>query len=62
VNDDRSGPPMSLLFAVNMLVNTKAGDTFSFKEISGWLREAGFRNPRLLEVPAVSPLVLATKP
>ncbi len=62
VNDDRTGPPMGLLFAVNMLVNTKAGDTFSFKEISGWLREAGFRNPRLLEVPAVSPLVLATKP
>ena len=26
------------------------------------LREAGFTNPRLLEVPAVSPLVLATKP
>lgn len=62
VNDDRSGPPMSLMFAVNMLVNTRAGDTFSFKEMSGWLREAGFRNPRLLEVPAVSPLVLATKP
>lgn len=62
VNDDRTGPPMGLLFAVNMLVNTREGDTFSFKEISGWLREAGFRNPRLLEVPAVSPLILATKP
>jgi ubiquinone/menaquinone biosynthesis C-methylase UbiE len=62
VNDDRTGPPMSLLFAVNMLVNTTAGDTFSFREISGWLRQAGFRNPRQLEVPAVSPLILATKP
>jgi len=62
VNDDRTGPPMGLLFAVNMLVNTKAGDTFSFKEMSGWLREAGFRKPRLLDVPAVSPLILATKP
>jgi len=61
VNHDRTGPPMGLLFAVNMLVNTKAGDTFSFKEISGWLREVGFRKPRLLEVPAVSPLILATK-
>jgi hypothetical protein len=40
---------------VNVLVNTKAGDTFSFKEISGWPREAGFKNPRRLEVPAVSP-------
>jgi len=62
VNHDRTGPPMGLLFAVNMLVNTQAGDTFSFEEMSDWLREAGFRKPRLLEVPAVSPLVLATKP
>ncbi len=62
VDDDRTGPPMGLLFAVNMLVNTRAGDTYSFKEMSGWLREAGFRNPRLLEVPSVSPLVLANKP
>jgi len=62
VNHDRTGPPMGLLFAVNMLVNTQAGDTFSFEEISGWLREVGFQKPRLLKVPAVSPLILATKP
>ena len=62
VNHDRTGPPLPLLFAVNMLVNSHVGDTFSFEEISDWLREAGFKKPRLLEVPAVSPLVLATKP
>jgi 2-polyprenyl-3-methyl-5-hydroxy-6-metoxy-1,4-benzoquinol methylase len=62
VNEKRTAPPVSLLFAVNMLVNTEAGDTFSFEEISGWLRAAGFVKPRLLAVPAVSPLVLATKP
>lgn len=62
VDHDRTGPTMGLLFAVNMLVNTQNGDTFSFKEMSSWLREAGFRNPRQLKVPAVSPLVLATKP
>ncbi|HUD45497.1 MAG TPA: methyltransferase dimerization domain-containing protein [Candidatus Baltobacteraceae bacterium] len=62
VNHDRTEPVVGLLFAVNMLVNTEKGDTFSFVEISGWLREAGFTNPRLLKVPAVSPLVLATKP
>lgn len=62
VNNDRTDPLMGLLFAVNMLVNTEEGDTFSFEEISGWLCEAGFEKPRLLKVPAVSPLVLATKP
>ena len=62
VDERRTGPVSGLLFAVNMLVNTETGDTFSFGEISGWLREAGFVKPRLLKVPAVSPLVLATKP
>jgi ubiquinone/menaquinone biosynthesis C-methylase UbiE len=62
VNKDRTDPVIGLLFAVNMLINTEEGDTFSFEEISGWLREAGFKNPRLLKVPAVSPLILATKP
>jgi ubiquinone/menaquinone biosynthesis C-methylase UbiE len=62
VNRERTDPVVALLFAVNMLVNTEEGDTFSFEEISGWLREAGFIKPRLLKVPAVSPLVLATKP
>jgi cyclopropane fatty-acyl-phospholipid synthase-like methyltransferase len=61
-NDDRTGPAMPLIFSVNMLVNTDEGDTFTFPEISAWLREAGFINARLLEVPAVSPLILATKP
>ena len=62
VNPDRTGPIGSLLFAVNMLVNTDEGDTFSFEEISAWLTEAGFTNARTLEAPGPSPLVLATKP
>lgn len=33
VNDDRTGPPMGLIWAVNMLVQTEEGDTFSFGEI-----------------------------
>jgi SAM-dependent methyltransferase len=62
VNDERTGPPLGLIFAVNMLVNTDEGDTFSFSEVSGWLREAGFEKPRTLEAPGPSPLILATKP
>jgi ubiquinone/menaquinone biosynthesis C-methylase UbiE len=62
VNDERTEPLPSLMFAVQMLVNTEKGDTFSFNEIKGWLGEAGFRNARLLKAPGPSPLVLATKP
>lgn len=62
VNPERTGPPIGLIFAVNMLVNTDSGDTWSFEEIAGWLKEAGFTNPRQLEAPGPSPLILATKP
>ena len=61
-NEDRTGPPQALIFALNMLVHTDEGDTFTFGEMSGWLREAGFVNPCQLEAPGPSPLVLATKP
>jgi ubiquinone/menaquinone biosynthesis C-methylase UbiE len=62
VNSDRRGPVVGLFFAANMLVNTEQGGTYSFEEISAWLREAGFENPRTLPAPGPSPLVLATKP
>jgi 3-hydroxy-5-methyl-1-naphthoate 3-O-methyltransferase len=62
VNADRTGPLSGLIFSLNMLVNTETGRTYSFEELSDWLRQAGFVEPRLMEVPAVSPLVLANKP
>jgi SAM-dependent methyltransferase len=61
VNDQRTEPLPSLMFAVQMLVNTKEGDTFSFNEIRGWLEEAGFKDARTVEAPGPSPLVLGTK-
>jgi len=61
VNEDRRGPVGGLFFAVNMLVNTENGDTYSFAEISSWLEEAGFVEARLVDAPGPSPLILATK-
>lgn len=62
VNADRTGPVNGLIFAVNMVVNTETGNTYSFEEISEWLREAGFADARLLPAPGPSPLILASKP
>ena len=62
VNDDRTKPLSSLMFSVQMLVNTEIGDTFSFNEIKRWLEDAGFKKVRKLEAPGPSPLMLATKP
>jgi ubiquinone/menaquinone biosynthesis C-methylase UbiE len=62
VDADRRSALGGLLFSVNMLVNTDEGDTYSFEEISNWLIEAGFVEPRMLAVKGPSPLILATKP
>jgi len=61
VNDQRTEPLHGLMFAVQMLVNTEKGDTFSFNEIKNWLENAGFKKVRELPAPGPSPLILATK-
>jgi ubiquinone/menaquinone biosynthesis C-methylase UbiE len=58
---DRSGPPATLLFALNMLVHTTEGDTFTFPQYREWLEAAGFADVVQLQAPAVSPLILATR-
>jgi ubiquinone/menaquinone biosynthesis C-methylase UbiE len=62
VNADRRRPVPGLIFAVNMLVNTTDGDTWSFEQIRSWLTEIGFTNVRQLDSPGPSPLILADKP
>ncbi len=48
MSPDRTAPRAGALFAVNMLVGTKEGGTFTLEELSAWLEEAGFERPRLL--------------
>ena len=62
VNDTRTAPTHCLMFAVQMLVNSEKGDTFSFKEIKNWLEDSGFKKVRKVDAPGPSPLILATKP
>jgi len=60
-DNDRRTALFPLLFAVNMLVNTEEGDTFTFGEYRQWLEAAGFRRVRTLETPSPSPLIVADK-
>jgi SAM-dependent methyltransferase len=62
VDEGRTSPLRGLIFAVNMLVNTDRGDTFTLGEIGGWLTEVGFTNVRTVETSGPSPLILADKP
>jgi ubiquinone/menaquinone biosynthesis C-methylase UbiE len=60
-DEQRSKATFALLFAVNMLVNTDAGDTFTLAEYRQWLKNAGFRTVETWDVPAPSPIIVATK-
>ncbi|MFO0982642.1 MAG: methyltransferase [Planctomycetota bacterium] len=60
-DDDRRGPPLPLMFALNMLVHTTDGNTFTVAQFRSWLEQCGFADVRTLEVPAPSPLILATR-
>jgi len=59
----RTQPVAGALFAVNMLVNTDSGGTYTFDELAEDLRSAGFTNPQLrIKHEAMNSVVLATKP
>jgi hypothetical protein len=48
MDESRTSPPSGTLFAINMLVNTRGGDTYTFEEISHGLEKAGFINVQLI--------------
>jgi ubiquinone/menaquinone biosynthesis C-methylase UbiE len=60
-NDERTGPPYPLVFALNMLVNTEAGDTYTLAEYTRWLNEAGFGRVDTADVGSHSPIVIGTR-
>lgn len=41
MQDNRLTPPGGTMFALNMIVNTPAGDTYTEAEVRGWLTDAG---------------------
>jgi SAM-dependent methyltransferase len=41
IDEDRTGPPFAALFALNMLVGTESGDTYTESEVRAWMEAAG---------------------
>lgn len=50
-----------LLFALNMLLHTTEGDTFTLGEYTAWLEGAGFARVETLANTGPSPLIVATR-
>jgi 2-polyprenyl-3-methyl-5-hydroxy-6-metoxy-1,4-benzoquinol methylase len=60
-NEDRTGPPFPVMFAVNMFLHG-AGDCYTFGEYRQWLREAGFSGAEAYDTHrSHSPVIIATK-
>ncbi len=60
-NDERTGPPFPLLFALNMLVHTDQGDTYTLPQYREWLTAAGFARVETIDIGSHSPVIVATK-
>ncbi len=59
---DRTAPLRGALFALNMLVNTDGGDTYSENEYRGWLEAAGLTGVRRHTTPDGDDVVIGMKP
>jgi len=63
--EDRSGPPPAIFFALNMLVNTETGDTFTLSEYRAWLTESGYDAIETIDIgdhlDVRSPAIVAVK-
>ena len=61
LESDKTAPLAGALFALNMLVATSNGNSYSEQEYAGWLREAGFEQVRRIETPGPSDLMLGRR-
>ena len=61
VNEDRTGPPFAVLFALNMLVGTEAGDTYTESEVRLWMEGAGLRSVERTDTPFGTSLIVGRR-
>lgn len=60
LDDDKTGPLFAALFAVNMLVATSTGNSYSEEELRGLLSDAGFSGVTRVRLQGPSGLMVAT--
>lgn len=61
MSGDRLSPAVGVLFSLNMLVNTKEGDTFTLGEIKSWMLNAGFKSVKYKPTELDTALVIGSK-
>jgi (2Fe-2S) ferredoxin/predicted O-methyltransferase YrrM len=57
----KTAPRAAALFSLNMLVNTRAGASYSEPEYAAWLRDAGFSDVRRVRLPGPGGLMIGVR-
>ena len=58
---DKTSPRWGALFALNMLVGTRAGSSYSEPEYAAWLTQAGFSDVRRVSLPGPANLMIGCR-
>ncbi len=61
MNEERTVPAGGAFFALNMLVNTQAGDTYTKREIFSWLESAGIQKISMKETNHITAQIAGRK-
>ncbi len=61
LNPSKTMPPFGTLFSLNMLMGTQSGSSYSAVEMKEWLKKAGFKNLRSIDLGKDSGLIIGKK-
>jgi hypothetical protein len=62
MDESRTEPAFGAVFALNMLVNTEAGDAYTESEARGWFTKAGFTDIRCRPASPETQMLLGRRP
>lgn len=58
---DKTAPRFAALFALNMLVGTQGGSSYSGDEYTAWMKQAGFAEVRHIRLPGPTGLIVGAR-
>ena len=61
LNESRTAPTQAAMFAINMLVSTREGNTYAAGEYIAWLERSGFTGAKAVEVEGAADMIVARK-
>jgi cyclopropane fatty-acyl-phospholipid synthase-like methyltransferase len=61
LDPDKTSPKFAALFALNMLVGTRGGSSYSCDEYVAWMRQAAFQDVKHVRLPGPSGLMIGVR-